>query len=213
MLPSTRLLTLCLGALLCGFGVATLVSGADARAKKVRAGAKARAPLTASKGRGRGHVPRALLGPRWALVGNPQAPAGTTTTTAPVPTYTVPATTNTTTTPPVANALGVRLCDAQCPPWRVQPTSTTLTPGQYAVQMQNYGEDPHDLVIIRESDGTHVADFPQLAPGNGGRPSVASRQVDFSSPGTYTLFCSLPGGPGGSHYASGMVRQVTVTTG
>jgi len=222
MLPTPRLMTIWIASLLSGVGVAVIVAGADARPRaETRGKAKARsAPMTARWVRGRAHAPKAMLGPRWAQVdaapGTPDAPAATT---APAATYTVPTTTTTTTTtttdtePPVMNALGVRLCDAagcQGSAWRLTPSSLTLTAGQYSVQMQNWGEDPHDLWIQRESDGA-TTKFSTLGPGSGNGPATATKVVDFSAPGTYTLFCSLSGGPGGSHYASGMVKQVTVT--
>lgn len=218
MLPTPRLMTLWTVSLLCGVGVSVIVTGADARPKAQKsAKAKARSKqMIARRTTGRGHAPKAMLGPRWAKVGaTPAAPDPTAPTTAPTVTYTVPTTTTTTTTtdPPVANALSVRLCDAagcQGPAWRLTPSSLTLTPGEYFVQMQNWGEDPHDLRIQRDSDGATTT-FPTLDPGSGGGPSNTTKTVDFTSPGTYTLFCSLSGGPNGSHYASGMVKQVTVT--
>lgn len=216
-------MTLWIGSFLCGLGIAVVVTGAEARPSapdrskpSAIAAGKMRPPhLIARRTSGRGHVPKAMLGPRWALVGTaPTAPAATTTsTTAPSPTSTVPTTTTTSTEPPVSNALSVRLCDAagcQGPPWRLIPSSLTLSPGLYSVQMQNWGEDPHDLWIQRESDGA-TTKFATLNPGNGSGPSLATKAVDFTSAGTYSLFCSLPGGPDGSHYASGMVKQVTVT--
>jgi hypothetical protein len=206
-----------------------LVAAADARPPKAdrsptKAGAvkKAAKAKTRRKGRyvikrvrGKGHVPKPLLGPRWTLIGTrtPQAPGATQRTEPTDPQYTAPPDTPTT-TPGPALALGVVLCDDQCPPWRVTPSKLTFMAGTYSMQLQNFGEDPHDLVVVRESDDRVIANFDEVGPASNSTPGLALKQVNFTAAGTYLLFCSLPGGPDGiSHRSSGMVKRVTVTSG
>ncbi len=201
-------------ALLFGLGVAAAVTTASARprtaakttAAKKQAKTRATARLRASSGRGTGHVPKGLLGPRWAKIGSGSPSTPITVATPESPTWTVPpATATTEVTTPEYKALGVTARDGALP-WRISASLTTMPSGSYAVQLQNFGEDPHDLKVQRKADSTIVASFPQTAPMSAGRPGLAAQQVDLGRAGTYVLFCSLPG-----HWDSGMHMEIEVT--
>ncbi|MEI2700842.1 MAG: hypothetical protein V9E83_00370 [Baekduia sp.] len=218
-----HLRTIAIGALLLALGLAAAVAAASASARPagehraqasvVKAGtkkqARARARLSARRSAGKGHVPKALLGPRWTQIGGAEPAAGAPATTSPGPTWTVPATTTTTTTPTTPTtsfkALGVTTRDGALP-WRISPSLSSMPAGSYSVQLQNLGEDPHDLKIQRKADSVIVASFPQTGPMSGGRPGLATLQVDLGRAGTYVLFCSLPG-----HWDSGMHTEVEVS--
>lgn len=201
----------CVTALLLGLGAAVLVTGADAAKRtpttKSKTKKKQKVKLVAQRGAGSGYVPKTLLGPRWAKIGSGSSQPGATTTTAPAGTTTPKTTTPTTTTPDEsAKALGVALHDGGLP-WSVRPSKSSIPKGSYVVQMQNVGEDPHDLIIYRLSDSTLITSFGVLQPsGQPMVPSVATKQVNFSTPGQYRLFCSID-----DHAARGMDATITVT--
>jgi plastocyanin len=75
-----------------------------------------------------------------------------------------------------------------------------LTPGLETIQLNNRGEDPHDLVISLD-DGVNapIATYPET-------PSLESHTEKVDLPaGRYKLFCSLPG-----HEALGMRATLRV---
>lgn len=174
---------------------------------------RARAVYRIRRVRGHGFVPKSALGPRWRLIGT----TGTTTaTTAPVTTTTPRTTTYTTPTNPTDTtpgapvlALGVLAGDD---PWYLRTGGrTTLTPpGQYRVQLQNWGNATHDLVVLRLADDTRVGSTGDLDPSSiPGRPSTADTTVDFTKPGNYLLFCSI-----GDHATvHGMQTTISVSAG
>lgn len=218
---SARQALACLTALLLGVGSALLVTSAEGvrtanaatakqkagtkkhKAKKRKAKKRSTAKLTAKRGRGKAFVPKAMLGPRWAQIGGGTNTTATTTTTTKV-VYTVPRTTTTATTPGLA--LGVGLYDSASPPWRIQPSVGVIPKGRYIVQMQNFGEDPHDLIIYNNGSASVLASFPRTDPsGQRGVPSLVTQEVDFASSGSYRLFCSID-----DHAARGMDATLTV---
>jgi hypothetical protein len=69
--------------------------------------------------------------------------------------------------------------------------------GAAVVQFVNFGEDPHDLQLVR--DGGAPVRFSVAQPGE-----VLSRDVVLA-PGRYRVFCSLPG-----HEALGMHESLVV---
>jgi plastocyanin len=77
---------------------------------------------------------------------------------------------------------------------------STLTAGAALVELQNRGEDAHNLRIER-IDGTGAATDVPLA--EAGEVRSASAQL---APGDYKLYCALPG-----HDAAGMHARLTVT--
>lgn len=180
------------------------------RAKQTPA-RRARAVYRVRRMRGQAFVPRSALGPRWQLIGTT---VRTTTTPPPVTTtprtttYTTPTNPTGTTPGTQALALGVTAGDD---PWYLRTGGrTTLTPpGQYRVQLQNWGNATHDLVVLRVADDTRVGSTGDLDPSSTpGRPSIAQTTVNFSKPGSYLLFCSI-----GDHASRGMQTTVTVDAG
>lgn len=74
-----------------------------------------------------------------------------------------------------------------------------LPAGDAIVQLDNRGQDPHDLAI-RQGDGPAsalIGETPSLQVATAPRATLAA--------GTYTLFCDLPG-----HATLGMVATLTV---
>jgi hypothetical protein len=61
------------------------------------------------------------------------------------------------------------------------------------VEQDNFGEDPHDLVLQKVGNASPSYFYPELGPGG-----VAKQTLDLGK-GTWTLYCSLPG-----HYDLGM---------
>lgn len=204
-------LTLVVGASLIASPTSEAKRATASKGKKASKEKHKRTPkLTARRGRGTAHVPRALLGERWAKIGsapssgggpppvNTTKPSGTTTT--PTPTTSRPG------EPQAALALGVALYDG-AQPWSIRPSKNNVPKGTYTVQMQNMGEDPHDLIVYRISDSTTVAAFDTLQPsGQQHVASVATKQVNLGSPGQYRLFCSID-----NHASLGMDAMLTVT--
>jgi plastocyanin len=116
------------------------------------------------------------------------APAPTGTLTQPITTPPVDPTTPT----PALTRLGVETRE-----FSITPSRTTVAAGVALIQLQNRGEDPHNLRI--ESSSGAVAFFDQTGPG-----TVEEQRVTLPA-GSYTLWCTLPG-----HRAAGMEATITV---
>jgi plastocyanin len=71
--------------------------------------------------------------------------------------------------------------------------------GKVIVEFIDGGEDPHNLHLAEPAEGTEAGSFPTSEPG-----THADLTLNMH-PGTYTLFCSLPG-----HEAKGMKATLTV---
>jgi uncharacterized cupredoxin-like copper-binding protein len=71
--------------------------------------------------------------------------------------------------------------------------------GKVIVEFVDGGEDPHNLNLLEPAEGSEAGSFPTSAPG-----SHTDIELNLH-PGTYTLFCSLPG-----HEAKGMEATLTV---
>ena len=71
--------------------------------------------------------------------------------------------------------------------------------GEVIVEFLNRGEDPHNLHLAEAGEGSEAGAFPNTAPGVHLDLRVNMR------PGSYTLFCSLPG-----HEAKGMKATLIV---
>jgi hypothetical protein len=69
-----------------------------------------------------------------------------------------------------------------------------------AVELDNMGEDPHDLRVERADRTGAAFDFDVAKPS-----TVASRKLDLAA-GKWKLYCTLPG-----HDEAGMHAFVTVT--
>ena len=84
--------------------------------------------------------------------------------------------------------------------YSVTPSRLTLTAGSVAVELDNFGQDPHDLRVERTDDPSSGFDFTLAKPG-----SVSSKKLQLA-PGKWKLYCTLPG-----HDQAGMHAFVTVT--
>lgn len=104
-------------------------------------------------------------------------------TTSPSPTATPTPTPTPDPAPVSIPAVGVVLRDT--PAYRATLSRPTVAAGRVRLQVQNAGEDPHDLVVLRDEDGSGAAIFPLTAPSTTRTSTVTLR------PGTYTLFCTL----------------------
>jgi plastocyanin len=122
----------------------------------------------------------------------------------PGPTATATATptaTATATPVPLYSAAGVDVQDT--PEYTLVPTHTQFRAGGVTFNGQNFGMDDHNLTV-RDSGG-HVVGSEPLPADTG----LDSHALTVSlTPGTYTLYCSLPG-----HEAAGMRFDVTVRSG
>ena len=86
--------------------------------------------------------------------------------------------------------------------WSLWPSRPSLRAGRVIVQLWNRGQDAHDLRIRRLRHGVMVG----RTQGAGVTQSGKLSQADWSlSPGTYELYCSMPG-----HLARGMHTRLVV---
>jgi hypothetical protein len=77
--------------------------------------------------------------------------------------------------------------------------------GQVRIQLQNAGEDPHNLRVMREDGTGEATDFAVLDPG-----AHATRTLSLTA-GRYRLFCTLTAPV--SHDAAGMSATLDVSAG
>jgi plastocyanin len=97
--------------------------------------------------------------------------------------------------PPVYHALSVASRE-----FSLTLSRQLLTPGTETIQLNNRGEDPHNLVIAPENgSGGPIATYPDVA-----SRETHTEQVVLPA-GRYKLWCSLPG-----HEALGMRATVRV---
>jgi hypothetical protein len=84
--------------------------------------------------------------------------------------------------------------------WSLVLSRGTLSAGRAVVQLQNFGEDAHNLRIERLDGAGTPLDVPLAESGE-----VQSGQTTLAA-GDYKIYCSLPG-----HDAQGMHAGLTVT--
>ncbi len=105
--------------------------------------------------------------------------------------------------PDAVVALGVQV--SETPDYVMRLSRTSVPAGNVTVQLQNTGEDEHNVRIVR-FDGTGAAtELPDVGPG-----ATATRTVRFT-PGRYRLACTLTAPT--SHDEAGMHATLTVTAG
>jgi hypothetical protein len=97
------------------------------------------------------------------------------------------------TSPPPLGRLGVSARE-----FSLTLSRQTLASGDALVELQNFGEDPHDLRIA-PAGAPLLASFPEIDPN-----TRHTERVSFV-PGTYKLFCSVEG-----HEAMGMRATLKV---
>jgi len=84
--------------------------------------------------------------------------------------------------------------------WSLTLSRPLVGAGSVTVELQNAGEDPHNLIVSPDDDSHDpLAAWPELLPGENARRSVTL------STGRYLLWCSLEG-----HEASGMSVRLRV---
>ncbi len=86
--------------------------------------------------------------------------------------------------------------------WSLWPSRPSLHAGRVIVQLWNRGQDAHDLRIRRLRRGAMVGRAQADAVTQSGKLSQAAWRL---SPGTYELYCSMPG-----HLRKGMHTRITV---
>jgi hypothetical protein len=86
--------------------------------------------------------------------------------------------------------------------WSLWPSRSSLHAGRMIVQLWNRGQDAHDLRIRLLRHGRMVGRTQQAGVTQSGKLSQASWRL---SPGTYELYCSMPG-----HLKRGMHTRITV---
>ena len=100
--------------------------------------------------------------------------------------------TTTAPSPPPAQASTVAVTESE---FKIELPSTNLKAGKITFDVKNAGKLPHDLAIKETSDKTEL-----IQPGGSATLTVTLK------PGTYELYCSVPG-----HEAAGMKVNVTVS--
>jgi len=110
---------------------------------------------------------------------------------------TTTATTTTTTQGTTTQAAPATKVDVSETEFKITLAQTPTAAGSYEFAVSNDGKIPHDLVV--SGNGVN-AKTPLLNPGQ-----TATLKVDLK-PGTYDLYCSVPG-----HKAAGMDVKVTVS--
>ena len=86
--------------------------------------------------------------------------------------------------------------------WSLWPSRGSVKAGAVIVQLWNRGQDAHDLRVRRLSHGAMVGRAQREAVTQSGKLSQATWRL---SPGTYELYCSMPG-----HLKKGMHTRITV---
>jgi uncharacterized cupredoxin-like copper-binding protein len=93
----------------------------------------------------------------------------------------------------------------------VRPNATTVAAGKVTFQVQNTGKLVHEMIVskapvafpsgaAKASEKTSVGEVAELQPGTSGQTKLNL------TPGTYVLYCNVPG-----HYAAGQHIAFTVT--
>lgn len=86
--------------------------------------------------------------------------------------------------------------------WSLWPSRPSLRAGRVVVQLWNRGQDAHDLRIRRLRHGVMVGGTQGVVVTQSGRLSQATWRL---TPGTYQLYCSMPG-----HMRRGMRTRIVV---
>ena len=95
---------------------------------------------------------------------------------------------------PLGRFLGVRARE-----FSLTLSRPALAAGHVTLQLQNQGEDGHDLVVAPQGSTTPAVSFAELAPGG-----VDEQEADLPA-GIYRLWCSLDG-----HRDAGMNASLRV---
>lgn len=105
--------------------------------------------------------------------------------------------------PPTPAAVGVLLRDT--PVYSATLSRTTVPAGAVRLQLQNQGEDPHDLRVQRLDDDSSPGSFASTGPGE-----TRTRTLTLAS-GEYRLYCTFRAPV--VHETAGMRATLTVVSG
>ena len=83
----------------------------------------------------------------------------------------------------------------------IAPYRTSVPKGLVRFNVTNFGEDGHNLTIIRASDGKRLAASPEIRSGR-----QYTLRVRLKRPGTYRLYCTIA-----DHKRLGMKTKIRVT--
>ena len=83
--------------------------------------------------------------------------------------------------------------------WHVNSYRASVKHGRVTFNVHNFGMDPHDLAV-RGPGGYRSSPSARIGPGDNG-----VLKVTLNRPGTYTVYCTLPG-----HAAKGMRTTIRV---
>jgi plastocyanin len=82
----------------------------------------------------------------------------------------------------------------------ITPYRTSVPAGLVRFNVTNFGEDGHNLSVIRVSDGKMLAESPEIRD-----EKQYTLRVTLKRPGTYRLYCTIPG-----HKRLGMKSKISV---
>jgi len=82
----------------------------------------------------------------------------------------------------------------------ITPYRTSVPPGLVRFNVTNFGEDGHNLTVVRASDGKTLAASPEIRSDR-----QYTLRVTLKRPGTYRLYCTLA-----NHKALGMKSKIRV---
>jgi plastocyanin len=82
--------------------------------------------------------------------------------------------------------------------WTITPYRTSVPAGLVRFNVTNFGEDGHNLTVVRASDGKVIATSPEIR-----SEKQSTLKATLKRPGTYRLYCTLPG-----HKALGMKSKI-----
>ena len=82
----------------------------------------------------------------------------------------------------------------------ITPYRTSVPPGLVRFNVTNFGEDGHNLTVVRASDGKTLAASPEIR-----SERQYTLRVTLKRPGTYRLYCTLA-----NHKALGMKSKIRV---
>ena len=82
----------------------------------------------------------------------------------------------------------------------ITPYRTSVPPGLVRFNVTNFGEDGHNLTVVRASDGKTLAASPEIR-----SERQYTLRVTLKRPGAYRLYCTLA-----NHKALGMKSKIRV---
>jgi plastocyanin len=82
----------------------------------------------------------------------------------------------------------------------ITPYRTRVPPGLVRFNVTNFGEDGHNLTVVRASDGKTLAASPEIRSDR-----QYTLRVTLKRPGAYRLYCTLA-----NHKALGMKSKIRV---